>query len=188
VVELAGEKPPKPSRTKKKRLFFALWPGDEVRAQIAVDAGRTIESAGTSTVLPINYHITLAFLGSVSASSLPDIVATVRNVRFLPCEITLDHTGYWPRSRVAWLAPSDYPLVLGALVADLWNKLAGLGFQTEARQYRPHVSLCRDVSGGLAMRLKPPIVWPVSSFVLAESNLSAEGPVYTVLEHFLAGD
>jgi 2'-5' RNA ligase len=188
VVKLAGEKPPKPSRTKKKRLFFALWPSDEVSAQIAVDAGHTIEGAGTRAVPPFNYHITLAVLGSVSASSLPDIVATVRNVRFLPCEITLDHTGYWPRSRVAWLAPSDYPLVLGALVDDLWNKLAGLGFRAEARQYRPHVSLCRDVSGGLAMRLKTPVVWPVSSFVLAESNASAEGPVYTVLEHFLAGD
>jgi 2'-5' RNA ligase len=188
VVELAGEKPPKPSRTKKKRLFFALWPDDEVRAQITVDAERTIEGAGTQAVAPINFHITLAFLGSVSASSLPDIVAAVRNVRFLPCEITLDHTGYWPRSRVAWLAPSNHPLVLGALVDDLWNKLAGLGFHMEARQYRPHVSLCRDVSGGLAMRLKTPVIWPVSSFVLAESNPSAEGPVYTVLEHFLAGD
>jgi len=188
VVELAGERLPKPSQTKKKRLFFALWPSDEVRAQIAVDAGRTIEGAATQTVPPINYHITLAFLGSVSASSLPDIVATMRNVRFLPCEITLDHTGYWPRSRVAWLAPSDCPLVLGALVDDLWNKLAGLGFWLEARQYRPHVSLRRDVSAGLAMRLKTPVVWPVASFVLAESNPSAERPVYTVLEQFLAGD
>ena len=165
-----------------------MWPDDEVRAQIAADAGRTIEDAGKPTVAPINYHITLAFLGSVSASSLPDILTAVRNVRFLPCEITLDHTGYWPRSRVAWLAPSDYPLVLSALVDDLWNKLAGLGFRAEAGQYRPHVSLCRNVSGGMAMRLKTPVVWPVSSFVLAESNPSAEGPVYTVLEDFPAGD
>jgi 2'-5' RNA ligase len=188
VVESAGGKPPRLSRTKKKRLFFALWPDDEIRVQIATDAGRTIESAGTPTVPPINYHITLAFLGSVSASSLPDILAAVRNVRFLPCEITLDHTGYWPRSRVAWLAPSGYPLVLSALVDDLWNKLAGLGFQAEARQYRPHVSLGRNVSGGLAMRLKTPVVWPVSSFALAESTPSAEGPGYTVLEQFPAGD
>jgi 2'-5' RNA ligase len=188
VVELASGKPRQPSRTKKKRLFFALWPSDEVRAQIAADAGRMIEDGGAPTVPAINYHITLAFLGFVSASSLPDIVAAMRNVRFLPCEITLDHTGYWPRSRIAWLAPNDYPLVLSALVDDLWNKLAGLGFRTEARQYRPHVSLCRNVSGGLAMRLKVPVVWPVSSFVLAESNPSAEGPVYTVLEHFPAGD
>jgi 2'-5' RNA ligase len=188
VAELAGEKPPKLSRVKKKRLFFALWPSDEVRAQIAAEAGRTIEAAGSPTVLPINYHITLAFLGSVSASSLPDIAAAVRNVRFLPCEITLDHTGYWPRSRVAWLAPSDYPLVLSALVDDLWNKLAGLGFRAEARQYRPHVSICRNVGGGLAMRLKTPVVWPVSSFALAESTPSAEAPGYTVLEQFPAGD
>jgi 2'-5' RNA ligase len=188
VGEPSSGKPLKSSRTIKKRLFFALWPGDEVRAQITADAGRTIEDSSGPIVPAINYHITLAFMGYVSASSLPDIVAAVRNVRFLPCEITLNHTGYWPRSRIVWLAPSDYPLVLSALVDDLWNKLADLGFQVETRQYRPHVSLCRNVSGGLAMRLKTPVVWPVSSFVLAESNPSAEGPVYTVLEHFPAGD
>ena len=172
----------------KKRLFFALWPDDEVREQIAADAGRTIERSDGRTVPPSNYHITLTFLGSVTASSLPDIVAAARNVRFLPCEIVLDHTGYWPRSRVAWLAPADYPLVLNALVDDLWNKLADLGFRAESRRYRPHVSLCRDVSGGLKMRLKTPVVWPVSAFALVESNLSDKGPVYTVLEQFSAGE
>jgi len=172
----------------KKRLFFALWPDDEVREQIAADAGRTIERSDGRTVPSSNYHITLAFLGAVTVSSLPDIVAAVRNVRFLPCEIVLDHTGYWPHSRVAWLAPANYPLVLNALVDDLWNKFADLGFREESRRYRPHVSLCRDVSGGLKMRLKTPVVWPVSAFALIESNLSDKGPVYTVLEQFSAGE
>jgi 2'-5' RNA ligase len=154
------------------------------------DAGRTLEHENEDArVVPAaSYHITLAFLGAVSASSLPDIVAAARNVRFLPCEISLDHTGYWPRSRVAWLAPTEYPLVINALVDDLWNKLAGLGFRADIGQYRPHVSLCRNVSGGLSKRLQTPVIWPVVSFVLAESNPSADGPVYTVLEQFPAGD
>jgi 2'-5' RNA ligase len=188
VVESARYPRTKLSRVAKKSLFFSLWPNDEVRAQIAVDAQRAIEGAGAQAVPPANYHITLAFLGLVSASSLPDIKGAISNVRFLPCEISLDHTGYWPRSRVAWLAPTNYPLVLSALVDDIWNKLAGLGFQADGRQYLPHVSLCRDVSGGLGMRLKTPIVWPVASFVLAEANSSAQGSDYTVLEQFPAGD
>ena len=77
----------------KKRLFFALWPDDEVREQIAADAGRTIERSDGRTVPPSNYHITLTFLGSVTASSLPDIVAAARNVRVLPYRLLAPLTG-----------------------------------------------------------------------------------------------
>ena len=111
----------------KKRLFFALWPDAGVRAQISAGASRAIEGAGNHAVPAVNYHITLAFLGPVSASSVPEIVEVVSSVRFLPFRLELDHTGYWPKSRVAWLAPSTSPLQLSDLVDNLWNKLACFG-------------------------------------------------------------
>ena len=187
MAESTGSREPQPPRVTKKRLFFALWPSAEVRSQIVADTRRAIEGTGAHAVQPANLHITLAFLGAVSASSVPDIIEAARGVRFLPCEISLDRTGYWPRSRVAWLRPGAYPLVLDALVDDLRNKLAGLGFHLEATQYLPHVSLCRNVSAGVGMRLPTPIVWPIESFVLVESRPSASGAVYTLLEQFSAG-
>ena len=176
------------SGSAKKRLFFALWPDDEVRELIVTDTERAISATGASPIPPANYHVTLAFLGAVSASSLDDIIRICGDVRFRRFLLALDRTGYWPRSRIAWLAPSHCPLELEALVDDIWNKLAELGFRQELRPYQPHVSLCRKVSGGLGMRLDMPINWPVSSFVLAQSTPGETGPVYTVLEQFAAGD
>lgn len=172
----------------KKRLFFALWPDDEVRKLVVTDTERAIRAAGANPVSPFNYHVTLAFLGAVSASSLNDIVRVCSDIRFRRFLLELDRTGYWPRSRIAWLGPSHCPLELEALVDDIWNKLTDLGFRQELRPYKPHISLCRDVSGGFGMRLDRPIVWPVSSFILAQSIPGETGPVYTVLEQFAAGD
>ena len=171
----------------KKRLFFALWPDDGVRKQIATPAARAIEGAGGNAVPAVNWHITLAFLGAVSASSVADIVEVARGVRFLPFVLTLDRTGYWPRSQVAWVAPQQYPLQLGDLVDNLWNKLSAMGFQQEARQYRPHVTLGRRVSGGFGTVLPRPITWEAHDFVLVESLPGNSGPIYTPLEHFGAG-
>ena len=72
-------------RLAKLRLFFALWPDPELRQRIASDVESALHSADRSTINPVepaNYHITLAFLGAVSASSLDDIVRVCSDVRF----------------------------------------------------------------------------------------------------------
>ena len=171
----------------KLRLFFALWPDEDTRMRILADLEPAVRAAGDNPVPVENYHITLAFLGSVSASSLNDIVRMCSDVRFREFSLELDRSGYWPRSRIAWLGPSRQPPELPALVDDIWNKLAELGFKQELRPYLPHVSLCRQVSGGLGMQLAAPISWPVESFALVQSLPGDNGPVYTVLEQFAAG-
>ena len=176
------------SRPAKLRLFFALWPDEEVCQRIVRDTERAISATGATPVPSSNYHVTLAFLGEISASSLGDIVRICGDIRFRHFLLQLDRTGYWPRSRIAWLGPSQCPLELEALVDDIWNKLVELGFRQELRPYQPHVSLCRKASGGLGMRLDTPINWSVDSFVLAQSTPGEAGPVYTVLEQFAAGD
>lgn len=172
----------------KKRLYFALWPDDDIRAAIARSAGPAVKDHSNGAVPPANYHITLAFLGSVTVSSVPDLVSAAGLVRFLPFHIDLLRTGYWPRSRVSWLAPAACPHALQALVDDLWIKMAGLGFYRDDRPYRPHVTLGRKVDGGPGVQLEQPIRWPVSSFVLVESVTATPASVYAVLEQFSAGD
>jgi 2'-5' RNA ligase len=178
----------------KKRLYFGLWPTDEVRAAIAENAVRVVESSGdisgqpASGAIPAcNYHLTAAFLGTVSASSLPDLIAMGTSMRFLAFRLYLERTGYWPRSQVAWVAPEAYPPSLIALVDDLWNKLVDLGFRRDERPYMPHITIGRNVGDGFAAQLNEPIYWPVESFALIESVTGPDGPVYTVLEEFSAG-
>lgn len=171
------------------RLFFALWPDDEVRRRISADADAAITAAGGRPVPAVNYHVTLAFLGSIRASSLPEIVHVIGDVRFGPFSFALDRTGYWPRSRIAWLAPAKCPHALSALVDDIWIKLESLGFVREdLRPYMPHVSLCRGVTRGLDMQLDTPIRWTATSFGLVSSAPGEGAPVYKILEEFPAGD
>jgi 2'-5' RNA ligase len=174
----------------KQRLFFALWPDDSVRAQVTARAARAIEAAakdGGKIVVPANYHVTLAFLGAVSSSSVADVVAAAAWVRFLPFELSLERTGYWPRSLVAWLAPAATPAPLEALVDDLWHKLIDIGLHRKSLRYQPHLTLNRKARGGIRMALDAPVNWPVASFALVESVTAETGPVYTVLEEFVAG-
>jgi 2'-5' RNA ligase len=183
-----------PRALAKKRLFFALWPEDDIRAALEVSAGRAVQGAVAGVIPPANLHMTLAFLGSVTVTTLPDLVTAAAAVRFLPFNIDLERTGYWPRSQVAWLAPAACPPALQALVDDLWIKMAGLGFYRDDRPYLPHVTLGRKVDSGAVLQLEPALRWPVASFALVESVTQvaqvtqAAGPVYTVLEQFSAGD
>jgi 2'-5' RNA ligase len=181
VVDLAV-----PLRGSKQRLFFALWPDASVREQIAVAAASLVSDSQHSVVPIENYHLTIAFLGAMSRATVPDIVATARGVRFAPFDVVLQQGGYWQRSRIAWLAPTVCPQSLATLVDDLWNKLAGLGLVLDSRQFRPHVTLARDADAVTSMPLLPPLRWHVRSFALLESTPGSAGPVYTVLEEFLA--
>jgi RNA 2',3'-cyclic 3'-phosphodiesterase len=173
-----------PDRRSKQRLFFALWPDAIVREQIAVIAA-SLFSGSQQSVVPIeNYHLTIAFLGAVSPATIPDIVVTARSVRFASFDIVLQQTGYWQRSRVAWLSPAGCPQSLATLADDLWNKLAGLGLVLDSRQFRPHVTLARELNELASVQLPPPVHWRVQSFALLESTPGSKGPVYTVLEEF----
>ena len=172
----------------KMRLFFALWPSDELRKRITNDTEGAVLEAGGNRVPAKNFHVTLAFLGQVRHSSLDDIIKTVRSVRFGPFFLELDRTGYWPGSRVAWLGPSTKDMALEALVENIWDKLENLGFMREFAIYQPHVSLVRDVDAELGLTPRAPITWPVDAFALVNSVSTAAGTTYTVLEEFTAGD
>lgn len=173
--------------TDTQRLFFALWPDDVTRRQIVAATGAAVAAAGGRPVPPANYHVTLAFLGSVPRDQLPQIINAARPIRFPEFALELSRTGYWPRPQVAWLKPSKCPAALAALVDNLWAAMAPFGLTADSRSYKPHVSLVRRVPGGLGSELDAPLVWPVREFVLASSATRPSGSVYTVLEHFPAG-
>lgn len=172
--------------TDSQRLFFSLWPSDEVRQQIVAAGAPAVRAAGGKAIPPENYHLTLAFLGNVPGDAVAELIFAARRVRFPSFTLQLDRTGYWPRSRVAWLSPSASPAALEKLAADLWSELQPLGFVPDENSFTPHVSLVRKVPGGLGGLPESPVVWPVSDFVLVKSETQPAGSVYSLLEHFAA--
>ena len=53
-----------------QRLFFALWPTDELRAEIQAATSAIIHASRGRPIPARNLHVTLLFLGDVSAEKL----------------------------------------------------------------------------------------------------------------------
>jgi 2'-5' RNA ligase len=179
---------PAEQETSCQRLFFALWPGDDVRKSIAAKMATVVSLAGGRPVPPSNYHVTLAFLGPVVITDLEAIQLAARRVPISPFELRLGPTGYFSSAKIAWLGPQESPDELERLIDALWSQLSGVGIGREDRPYRPHVSLARQADSCPATGLDEPLIWPVTGFALVTSDTTPEGSVYTLLEQYSADD
>ncbi|MCB1777686.1 MAG: RNA 2',3'-cyclic phosphodiesterase, partial [Candidatus Competibacteraceae bacterium] len=90
----------------QRRLFLALWPEESARRQMAK---RAAQVAGRRAVRDANLHLTLVFLGATTSEQLAAYEAALADVTIPTLELTLDHYGYWPQSRILWLGLSYTP-------------------------------------------------------------------------------
>lgn len=170
-----------------RRLFFALWPDEAVRARLRA-AQAAMPPRGGRPVHDADVHVTLVFLGMVDAARqacAERVAAAVHAERFV---LRIDQQGYWPKPRVAWCAPGATPEALRQLVRRLTRALAGCGFAPEGRPYRPHVTLFRHSRAVPTGPLAEPFDWPASELVLVESVPRGDGPRYRVLARWPLGD
>ncbi|EKM0527032.1 RNA 2',3'-cyclic phosphodiesterase [Cronobacter turicensis] len=167
----------------QKRLFFALpLPADlqqriiEWRAaSFAPDAGRPIAAA--------NLHITLAFLGDVSAQKQRTLSTLAGRIQQPGFTLALDDAGHWPRSQVVWLGSRQPPRGLLQLANLLRAQAARSGCPQSAQPFHPHVTLLRNAQH--PVRLPPPgFGWqlPVREFVLYESRFEQGRTRYQPLQ------
>jgi 2'-5' RNA ligase len=172
------------NRQTRKRLFFALNPGDHVRARIA-GIQQTLGVEGRA-VPPANFHITLAFLGMQEASVIPRVCEVASGLVFEPCELTLDQVGRFKRARVLWLGASAVPRCLAAFQQGLVDALLAAGIGYDRKPWKPHLTLYRK------MRTYPPIMdsvevrWRLNGFSLVESVSVNRGVVYHDIESWNA--
>lgn len=161
------------------RLFFALWPDDEVRRHIAATAvavERT-HAPGGRRLRRDRLHLTVQFIGDFAP--LPDglVEAACGAASRIECEpfvLRLDRAGSFRGSRVWWLGCVDCPAGLQALWHALGRALHGAGVPVKAHpQFAPHVTIQRNVRRPLGPTPVAPIEWPVSDFVLIDSQAEA---------------
>jgi RNA 2',3'-cyclic 3'-phosphodiesterase len=163
------------------RLFFALWPDQQVRTEIQSFASQL--SLGTARLVASrNTHITLAFLGNVDEETTTAINRGANSVCMKSFSLTLDRLGWWKKPKIAWLAPTDYPPELPQLASELARLAKGCGVNLDERPYRPHLTLVRKLAQPLAGCHVQPIFWNIKEFCLVESNSTEEGVKYQVKE------
>ncbi len=161
-----------------RRLFFAFWPDEHLRRSLESARNRLFPLAGRPVAIA-GLHVTAAFLGTVNDTRLTALLALCGPVP--PLTITLDRLEHWPRPRVLVAASTHLRDDLRLLVDGLWRRLDRLGFAREARPFRPHVTLARDVRSVRDGLPWEPLPWPVDRVDLVESVSTPEGVVYRPL-------
>lgn len=183
------------------RAFLASTLPEAVRAQLAgqIEAlTKVVPAESVRWVRPENIHLTLKFLGEISAQeaqlvadSAGPIVAGRPAFDLGACGL-----GVFPnpnRPSVIWVGVGGVDRSLAALQAELESSLARVGFDPEGRDFDPHLTLGRARRGlnrsavkALAAGLSQAEVgdlgrWRVDTLALMKSELRPEGPRYSLV-------
>jgi 2'-5' RNA ligase len=149
------------------------------------------ESDGRA-VPPENFHLTLAFLGSVPRSridALGDIAArcaaSVKPAE-LPLVVTLDTFEHWRRPHILCATASETSPAIVALAKAMKRALTAEGFAPDLKPFRAHATFARkvhEVSDGLTAT---PVRWSFDAIHLIESRTDSavdrHGSAYSTVE------
>ena len=165
------------------RIFFALWPDDDVRDQVRAYQ-HELNKKHCKFVKPRNFHITLSFLGQVEEDKLEALLALPFEETTEHFSLKLDTPGWWKRPKVIWLAPEDYPMGLPVLVDSINGAVTGLGLTVDERPYQPHLTLARKAKRKPKLPVPEPIHWNIKDFSLVVSESEEGGSMYRVLKNW----
>lgn len=176
------------------RAFVAIDLSEDIRAGLA-RAQATLQAACARDgdirwTRPNGLHLTLKFLGEISADQVQAVIAALRDIGpFDSFAVEVKGFGFFPSARhprVLW-AGINAPAVLSDLAADVDAVLEELGFALEEREFRPHLTLARfrneRPDAGLAAALEELSSsslgsFEVTEYFLFESRLKPGGAEY----------
>ncbi len=169
------------------RLFVAAELPDTLSEALAETSARLRGCVRGRFVGTDSFHVTLAFLGSVRASCVNDLVGLVveASLGHSPFSTTLAELGIFghPSSGILWQGFDEGRDEWADLAADVRASLRGGGYAIDEQGFIPHVTLMRqaDVAYGA---LPMPCVGrgEIRTVTLFESDLSGERPRYEALE------
>jgi RNA 2',3'-cyclic 3'-phosphodiesterase len=168
-----------------RRLFFALWPDDTQRQELTQATQEIVASVEGQPVPVVNYHLTLAFLGSVADDLLPKVHAVARGISGMRVDLTFDHIDYWRKPQILCAAARQVPPSAIELSDVLKRDLVAAEFAPDLTHpvFRPHVTLVRKVRMSVDPKQMALVTWSFRQFALVESRHG----VYTVLDAFPLG-
>lgn len=182
------------------RLFVAIDINEELRLAIGrlqqKLRSRMKNESGIKWVDPELMHLTLKFLGETDENRIEDINQTIESAcqGKEPFEFKFSTVGTFGRpAKVLWLGSEKQNVNLAKLAEDTENALENIGFEKEQRDFNAHLTLARIKSPSANKTLQQlvkdfskvdlPAV-SVDSVCLYKSQLTPDGPVYTLLKKF----
>ncbi|SHE13917.1 2'-5' RNA ligase [Chlamydia abortus] len=152
---------------------------------------------------PLDYHITLQFLGETSPETRSQIDQALPGVAAMhpPFVLSLGKLGYFGPNRspqILWAGVEGETAPLLSLHRSTVQAMQKLGFMPEDRPYRAHITLARKYIGsapwpssslpGMLPTEDLETAWSVNEIVLYQSH-SGQRPMYETLSTYpLAGN
>ncbi|MBI5969434.1 MAG: RNA 2',3'-cyclic phosphodiesterase [Deltaproteobacteria bacterium] len=185
---------------------------ERIRSFIAIEVPQTLQArmgelqrelkrteADVKWVRPEGIHLTLKFLGSISLEDIEKLTLAITPVvvAWVPFEMKIFSLGCFPSSRnprVLWLGVDRGGPEVLSLQKAIENKAAEVGFLSETKPFKPHLTLGRVRS---AKGMNPLIQamekhkdaeigsFRVKEVHLFQSELKPSGAVHTKLRAFL---
>ncbi|MET0532606.1 MAG: RNA 2',3'-cyclic phosphodiesterase [Steroidobacter sp.] len=173
---------PSGSAKDSQRLFFALWPSDEFRDQLVSETQAIARDSGGRVIPPENLHVTLFFLGQVSLSRLEFVQQAGAGCANAPgFQLNFDRTEIWGRANLLCLTTSTVPADVTTLAEKLRDSLRGEALGGSEHEFRPHITLARDLPRhGRPAPIKT-LRMKVNDLVLVESRPGSVGSHYSVM-------
>ncbi|HEX4155180.1 MAG TPA: RNA 2',3'-cyclic phosphodiesterase [Acidobacteriaceae bacterium] len=180
------------------RLFVGLALSEEAKAALErLTLRLRAAEDGLRWSSPEQWHITLVFLGTVEREPLKGLQRGLRRLALPEVELRIDGAGTFERAGVLYAAV-EVTAGLARLQQAVAKVVRASEIAMEERPYHPHITLARsrNRSGGRTLeRLKRTLVqqrvravWTAGEFLLYESEISASGSRYRVVERYGLGE
>lgn len=173
----------------QRRLFFALSLPAKLQKQVIKWRAQSFPPETGRPVAAANLHITLAFLGEISALKTGALTRIAGRIQAQKFSLLLDDIGHWPGSGVVWVGTKRAPNALLQLASVLRSHAARNGCYQSALPFHPHVSLYRSATQPVAI---PPATpdWLVEAneFSLYESTYEQGRTRYRSLQTWPLAD
>lgn len=156
--------------------------------------------ANIKWIKPGNIHFTLKFIGHTPPDVIDNINDVIQHIseKHTGMEFLIKGTGCFPvesRPRVLWVGIDGHLGPLLKYVSELNSQLEKLGFPTDERDFRAHITLARikyppkyspDITAYLNSQFEP-LPFEIYKVNLISSELFPNGPIYSILgSHFLS--
>ncbi len=177
-----------------KRLFLAIEISDAVRAELGrvQEALKKEDVFHGSYVEPSKAHITLKFLGETDEDLMPTMDQALSSISGEPCEAKLSNLDvFTSKRRINVLFMHVICPELKKIAADI-DRVLEQWFEPEDRNFISHLTVARVKGLGdkhtfiqtiNAIEVAP-ITFTIDAFVLKQSELTPEGPVYTDVKRY----
>lgn len=181
------------------RAFIAIDLPPEIKQAISTATASLQKEAGRAVrwVAAENLHLTLKFLGEISAANLELLTQALRTEagQHQPFQISVARLGYFPNARsprVIWVG-LDIPPELIRLQRQVEASTSRLGYTSEEKAFAPHLTIGRvreQASPAELQKLRAALekttlgslgTFTASAVHLFKSDLKPTGPVYTCL-------